>query len=198
MVPERATPTVAERGRRAWSERWAIRGRVASRQGRGVGLSSADQCNIADTTRQYCLGSAADSPTPLPFAGRTAPGLRCGVEALPPFGCALSARGRVAPRRVSSRPPARGQANTGERAGGTVWSGAVAVLPGSIGNTAGRPRKTVPPASNREDIRPAALKLRRARLFGSRARTAKRIPKQAAGIGAPSGIFVQFFRASIR
>jgi hypothetical protein len=29
----------------------------------GVGLSSADQCNIADTARQYCLGSAADSPT---------------------------------------------------------------------------------------------------------------------------------------
>ena len=29
----------------------------------GVGLSSADQCSIADTARQYCLGSAADSPT---------------------------------------------------------------------------------------------------------------------------------------
>ena len=29
----------------------------------GVGLSSADQCTIADTARQSCLGSAADSPT---------------------------------------------------------------------------------------------------------------------------------------
>ena len=29
----------------------------------GVGLSSADQCSIADTAWQYCLGSAPDSPT---------------------------------------------------------------------------------------------------------------------------------------
>ena len=32
----------------------------------GVGLPSADQRNIADTARQYCLGSAADSPTRSP------------------------------------------------------------------------------------------------------------------------------------
>jgi len=35
---------------------------------RGV-LSSADQCNIADTAWQYCLGSAPDStPRSLVFA----------------------------------------------------------------------------------------------------------------------------------
>ena len=28
-----------------------------------MGLSSADQRSIADTARQYCLGSAPDSPT---------------------------------------------------------------------------------------------------------------------------------------
>jgi len=33
------------------------------RSGLGVGLSSAHQCNIADTARQYCLGCAPDSPT---------------------------------------------------------------------------------------------------------------------------------------
>ena len=29
----------------------------------GVRLSSADQCRIADTAGQFCLGSAPDSPT---------------------------------------------------------------------------------------------------------------------------------------
>jgi len=31
--------------------------------GLGVRLSSADQCSIAGTAGQYCLGSASDSPT---------------------------------------------------------------------------------------------------------------------------------------
>jgi hypothetical protein len=54
----------------ASGESSTARGGVLGAAVLGVGLSSADQCRIADTAGQFCLGSAPGQPHPLAHSVR--------------------------------------------------------------------------------------------------------------------------------